>query len=688
MADLWQQVRALRAAAWGELGGLPAPLREARLFAAVLAGIPIGIPEGDLLAGDFGPAFGDAPAAPARPAPGLPPAPDGPLWQALDRWHIRAGYTLAHTTVDYPLVLRQGLAAIAAEIRAANKGEVDAGRREQREAMALALEAVVAWAERFADLAAAAGLAEIAARCRRVPREPARSFADAMQAVWFVHAAVGISELSQSSLSLGRLDQYALRQFLADGPERSQPYLDALFAKLNRYGDPACAVNLGGGDADGADQLNDLSRLIVAIVRQRRAPAPILAARIHDGLAGADFDRLTEPGLLRISQPTFYGEEPCREALRRRGVPADEVAGWCANSCMGLMMPGAEVADMWAGVVTWLLPLELALNGGRPFVGDLPLPLATPPRADYASFAELVEQVLAYVDEFVALCIGRNRAHTARVAAEFPNPFLSALLDDCRTRGLDRAGGGARYHTGTIEAFGLVNAADALRAVRALHFEQDAYSLSELVAAARNDFAETPDLLAAIRAVPKFGDGDPAADALARELAERFAASVRRHSPERPQYLASFHTLNAHLHAGTRYGASLDGRRAGAPLAKNAGPSLRGRPQAHTRVVRSAARLPQADFAAGQALDLSIDAESLRPLPARRAFQALLRTYFADGGLQIQVNGLTAADLRDAIAHPEEHGDLLVRIGGYSARFVALPPAIQREMAERFAAGL
>ncbi len=688
MADLWQQVRTLRAQAYPDVAEQPAPLREARLLHAALAGIPIGIPEGDLLAGDFGPVFGEVEPTALPPAPAMPPAPDGPLWQGVDRWYIRAGYTPAHTTVDYAQVLEKGLAAIAAEARAWNAGDSDPDRKACREAMALALESVIAWAERFAELAEHQGLSAIAARCRRVPREPARDFADAMQAIWFIHAAVGLSELCQSSLSLGRLDQYAYPFFLADGPESARPFLAALFAKLNRYGDAACAVNLGGTDAVGRSLYNELSRFIVDVAEERRAPAPILAARIDDRLPATDFDRLTEPGLLRLSQPTFYGEEPCREALRRRGVPETDLPAWCANSCMGLMMPGAEIADMWAGVVTWLLPLELALNAGKPFLGELPLALTTPARQDYASFADLVEQVLAYVDEFVALCIDRNRRHTERVAAEFPNPYLSALLAPCAERGRDRADGGARYHAGTIEGFGLVNVADALHTIRSLHFEQNRYSLAELVAAVQTDFADQPELLAAIRALPKVGDGDPAVDALARELADRFAASVRRQSPERPQYLPSFHTLNGHIPAGSRYGASLDGRRAGAPLAKNAGPTLLGLPHAHTSVMQSAAALPQRDFAAGQALDLSLDAEGLRPLPARRAFQALLRTYFAQGGLQVQVNGLTAADLRAAIAHPEAHADLLVRLGGYSTRFVTLSPAVQREMAERFEVGL
>ena len=40
-------------------------------------------------------------------------------------------------------------------------------------------------------------------------------------------------------------------------------------------------------------------------------------------------------------------------------------------------------------------------------------------------------------------------------------------------------------------------------------------------------------------------------------------------------------------------------------------------------------------------------------------------------------------DLQDAKRHPENHRDLIVRVGGYSDYFVNLTPALQREIISR-----
>ena len=68
-----------------------------------------------------------------------------------------------------------------------------------------------------------------------------------------------------------------------------------------------------------------------------------------------------------MGQPTFYGELPCREAMRRRGVPETDLHRFALNSCMGLVIPGEEISDMWGAVAIFLL-LELATNAGAPFM--------------------------------------------------------------------------------------------------------------------------------------------------------------------------------------------------------------------------------------------------------------------------------------------------------------------------------
>ena len=632
-----------------------------------------------------------------QPSP-VRPRPD--LWAQLDS-HFDCRPSdggRAHTTVDYGRVVASGVAGVLADIEREADGAAQT-KRDYLSGMQVALKGLVVFSERFAQLAETRAdsstdpsvehrFRELAARCRRVPRSPARSFHEALQSIWFVHLGVALSECSGASLSLGRLDQYLgplFEQDRADGATEEElgGVLADFFRLLNGFGDPACTINLGP-----AERTNPLSRLIVEVVKRLKLPSPILAARIQPNTPEDWFDLLTDPGLIEIGQPTFYGENSCREALRRRGVPECELPNWAANSCMGLMMPSQEWSNMWGSVVNVLLPLELALNRGRPFQYDSPVPVRDLALESYATFGSLFETVCTYLDDLTALLIGETAERTERRGRAQPNPFVSALLDDCIARGKDRLLGGCRYHTVIVEAFGLVNAADALTAVRQLAFEEGRFTLDEMVAAVKDSFAARADILHAVRQVPKFGNGETNADGVARELAKRFAESVSSHSTGSVAYCPSFHTLAAHIPAGAKAAASLDGRRVGDPLAKNVGTSPGRATEGHTALIRSAATLDQSAFFGGQALDLWIDPRPIRTQEGKRKLQALFQTYFKLGGLQVQVNGVSPDTLRAAMADPSSHRHVLVRKAGFTTRYVTLPEAEQADLIERFEAGL
>jgi formate C-acetyltransferase len=679
----------------------------------VLEHLPIGLCEPETLAGDIG--WERCPADDARelksritkrnetPRPQPAPSEKSPADLLAEHFHCFGGYTLAHTCVEYERVVSEGLAGLIGQIRR-EIPKADPEKKIYLEAMEIALQATVSWANRYADLAGKLAAAEanpetqqrlnlISATCRQVPLHPARNFHEALQAVWLVHVAVGISEGCDASLSLGRLDQFLYPLFKKDLDQgipvsQLEHSLADFHRKLNRFGDPACAVNLGGVDETGRDQVNPLSKLIVKVARDLQLPSPILAARIHKDIPADVFDLLTDPRLFVMGQPTFYGEFACRSALLRRGVPQTEIHKWAANSCMGLVIPGEEISDMWGSVVSLLLPLELALNAGRPFHHDLPIPLNTPPMTTYQSFEELFETTLTYTDEILAFCIRQNQQATLHTGRENPNPFLSALVRDGLQRGLDRCLGGARYHTVIVEAFGLANTADALLAIKELAFDQKQYTLAELTQAAKDNFQNAPALRKTILDLPKFGDNEPAADEIISQLAHRFAQSVTRYSDGVISYAPSFHTLNAHIGAGMKFGASLDGRLAGQPIAKNIGPVPGKNRQGHTALMLSAAAIDQAAFFGGQALDISLPPNALRTPADRKAFQVLLQTYFDLGGLQVQVNSVGPDTLRRAMAEPENHQNIIVRIAGYSAKFVTLDRPVQEEMIQRFTHGL
>ena len=61
----------------------------------------------------------------------------------------------------------------------------------------------------------------------------------------------------------------------------------------------------------------------------------------------------------------------------------------------------------------------------------------------------------------------------------------------------------------------------------------------------------------------------------------------------------------------------------------------------------------------------------------------MVRSYFALGGLQIQLSVLDAEELRAAQQNPAQYRDLIVRIGGYSEYFVALSRELQDSVIAR-----
>ena len=62
---------------------------------------------------------------------------------------------------------------------------------------------------------------------------------------------------------------------------------------------------------------------------------------------------------------------------------------------------------------------------------------------------------------------------------------------------------------------------------------------------------------------------------------------------------------------------------------------------------------------------------------------SLMKAYLKKGGLQIVFNILDQKALREAMTHPEQHRNLVVRVAGFSEFFVKLDPKLQAEILMR-----
>jgi pyruvate-formate lyase len=148
--------------------------------------------------------------------------------------------------------------------------------------------------------------------------------------------------------------------------------------------------------------------------------------------------------------------------------------------------------------------------------------------------------------------------------------------------------------------------------------------------------------------------------------------------------LHSYLVVNINNHAnailGRHTGASADGRKKGTPMANANNPSSGCDTNGVTAFLNSIVK-PAVDVHAGSVQNMKFSKDIFKNHSAE--VRALLSTYFSNGGSQAMINVIGRDDLENAMKFPEEYANLIVRVGGFTARFVELDRDVQEEILNR-----
>ena len=126
--------------------------------------------------------------------------------------------------------------------------------------------------------------------------------------------------------------------------------------------------------------------------------------------------------------------------------------------------------------------------------------------------------------------------------------------------------------------------------------------------------------------------------------------------------------------------ASPCGRKKGSPMANANGPSIGADKCGITALLNSMSKFDNTKHV-GVINNVRFTKELFAQ--AGEKVGALLKAFFQNGGVQANLCVVGREDLENAMVHPENYQNLMVRIGGFSARFVTLNPVVQREILER-----
>ena len=624
-----------------------------------------------------------------------------------------------HTTLDDKIYYR-GMRDFQTDI-AAQLQKLDAAdpatpeRREQLNAMSIAAEAIIHFAERHAEKARALAeqerhparkqeLLRIAEVCNRVPAHAPRDFWEALQAYWFVHLGVTQELNPWDAFNPGRLDQHLLpfyEQGLADGsltPEQATELLQCLWIKFNNQPAPPkvgvtaaesgtytdfAQINTGGVRPDGSDGVNAVTYLLLDVIHEMRLLQPSSSIQVSERNPDKFIARAGEIVRTGFGQPSVFNADRVVEELLRQGKSLSDARQGGTSGCVETGAFGKE-AYILTGYFNLPKILELALyDGVDPRTGKQ-LGLQTGDPATFDTFDACFAAFRRQLQHFVDLKIVGNTAIERLYASRMPAPFLSLLIDDCIATGRDYHQGGARYNTSYIQGVGLGTVTDALSAILFHVYQQRTLTLSELCEAMRSDFAGEERLRQQLlNRTPRYGNDDDAADNLMQRVFEAYYAAIEgRPNARGGTYHIDLLPTTCHVYFGTVTGATPDGRYAGTPLSEGISPVQGADRHGPTAVIKSAAKMDHVRTG-GTLLNQKFAPWLLADDTGLDSLVQLIRTYFRLGGHHIQFNVVDAATLRAAQINPEQYRTLIVRVAGYSDYFCDLSRALQDEIIAR-----
>lgn len=632
--------------------------------------------------------------------------------------------TISHTVPCYRVALEQGLEYIIDEA-SRHAGELQArGSLTTDEAASLsffqavqtALGGIIAYAGNLSkkarelaqneqDAERRNNLLAMADVCARVPAKPARTFREAVNAIWLLQIGIHAENINMA-ISPGRLDQILYPFYQRDRANDSLSTGEALeiigclWLKLNDntnlvpetaeelFGGAGTvpAVTLGGIGSDGEDAVNDLTYLMLRVTEMLCLRDPSVNARYHYEKNSESYrDRVAEVIAATKAVPAFYNDMVAIRTLENQGIATGHARDYAIIGCVELSASGRSYDASSSIMLNLVSALELALNNGkRPVTGEEQIGPETGDPSGFSSFAQFWEAFKTQLGWVIGQAIQLNEMMGQVHQESLPTPLLSALFEGPMEKGRDLVFGGALYNSSGATHIGFADTVDSLNAIEKAVFINKKFTFGQILQALKRDYeGDDPLHLYLLNRTPKYGTDDPIARKNARNLIRFLYETYQNHVNYRGgRYRPAFWTMTNHAGQGKLCGALPNGRRANRLLASGITPVSQAASDL-AACLNAVAAIDPLHIPGGEAFNLKYPAiESPDDLCK---FSRAIEAYFRSGGLHIQFNILSYETLMDAKRNPEKYPHLLVRVSGYSAYFRDLNDAMKEEIITRTA---
>ena len=636
----------------------------------------------------------------------------------------------AHLAVNYERILKDGLRGYEKRVKE-YKATLDLTDPESIDkycfynAVLIVLEAVRNFANRYSVLAKDLAekelnqerkieLLEISRICSKVPYEPAETFQEAVQSVWFIQLILQI-ESNGHSLSYGRFDQYMYPYYdrdIKNGTIKESEALELLTClwiktltinkvrsqahTLSSAGSPMYQnVTIAGQTIDKKDAVNDLSFLVLKSVAQTRLTQPNLTVRYHKNINKHFLDECIEVMRLGFGMPALNNDEIIIPSFMDWQVKEEDAYNYSAIGCVETAVPGKwGYRCTGMSYINFPRMLLCTMNNGVDLTSNKRFTKGYGYFTEMESYEELLKAWDKTIREITRYSVIVENVIDKASERDVPDILCSALTDDCIARGKTIKEGGAVYDFISGLQVGIANMADCLAAIKKLVYEEKKITRQELWNAILDDFSspenkKIQEML--IREAPKYGNDDDYVDQLIVEAYDSYIEEIEKYPNTRYNRgpiggirYAGTSSISANVGQGMSTMATPDGRNAFEPLAEGCSPAHNSDKNGPTAVFKSVSKLRTNKITGGVLLNQKMTPQMLSTEENRQKLELLIKTFFNRlHGYHVQYNIVSKETLIDAQKHPEKHKDLIVRVAGYSAFFNVLSKKTQDDIIGR-----
>ncbi|QIB70225.1 glycyl radical protein [Aminipila butyrica] len=497
---------------------------------------------------------------------------------------------------------------------------------------------------------------------------------------------------------------------------------------------------VGGQDKTGLDATNELSIACLEATEHTKLPQPSISIRVWNKSPDEFLMKAAEVSRVGLGMPAYYNDEVIIPALVSRGLTFEDARDYGIIGCVEPQKGGKTEGWHDAAFFNLARVMELMLNNGC----DNGLQLG-PKSGDVTSFTTFDQLMDAYKEQmeyFVSLLANADNAVDLAHSERAPLPFLSSMVEDCIGRGKSVQEGGAIYNFTGPQGVGVANVADSMEVLKELVYDKKLYTIQQIKAAMACNFegmgtvtaspmgsitrtdienivsklteggkkitqeqasmltalveglskvgnaagenVECTRLMNDINAVPKFGNDINSVDLMAKEVALVYCKEVEKHkNPRNGSFQPGLYPVSANVPMGSQTGATPDGRKSGEPLADGVSP-ISGRDiNGPTAAANSVAMLDHASASNGTLFNQKFHPSALSGQAGLEKLSALVRGFFDQKGMHVQYNVVGRETLLEAQKNPDAYKNLVVRVAGYSAHFVALDKTLQDDIIAR-----